>query len=39
MNRFAALHVERFGALHMERFGACQTIDSKMNAKKCTELG
>ena len=23
----------------MERFGACQNIDSKMNAKKCTELG
>ena len=23
----------------MERFGACQNIDSRMNAKKCTELG
>ena len=31
--------MNRFAALHMERFGACQTIDSKMNAKKCMELG
>ena len=30
--------MNRFAALHMDRFGSCQNIDSKMNAKICTEL-